>query len=247
MKKLLIMLSLAVVMVIGCTPAVEPGTEPSADEETNTAEDSALTQVTPTAPSSPEQLGAPPSAENELATGYPPERAPLPTIAAYPAELGAPPSADSAAIDPYAGESQAVAPGATVNLSELTPQPVDPNATPHVMPAPGRPGDVHVLPEVQVAIDVAVAELARELDVDPGAIELTGVGSMTWSDGSLGCPEDGMMYTQALVNGYLFIVEVEGKPYEIHTSGLSYYVVCDDGVPLTNGQFENAAADPGDS
>jgi hypothetical protein len=247
MKKLLTILGLAVVMVMGCTPTVEPSADSTADDAQAAADASALTQVTATAPSSPAQLGAPPSAENDVATAYPPESAILPTIDPYPGQSGAPSSPDSAAIDPYPGESQAVAPGATVNLGELTPQPVDPNATPQVMPAPGRPGDVRVLPEVQVAIDEAVVELARELDVDPDAIELTGVGSMTWSDGSLGCPEDGMMYTQALVSGYLFIVEVDGKPYEIHTNGLSHYVVCDDGSPVTRGQFSTPAADPGGS
>jgi hypothetical protein len=32
-----------------------------------------------------------------------------------------------------------------------------------------------------------------------------------WNDGSLGCPEPGMMYTQALVNGYWLIIEAGVK------------------------------------
>lgn len=36
----------------------------------------------------------------------------------------------------------------------------------------------------------------------------------TWSDGSLGCPKDGEMYTQALVDGYQVVVEVAGTEYD---------------------------------
>ena len=34
---------------------------------------------------------------------------------------------------------------------------------------------------------------------------------VVWNDGSLGCPEPGMMYTQALLNGYWVIIDARGK------------------------------------
>ena len=34
---------------------------------------------------------------------------------------------------------------------------------------------------------------------------------MTWPSGALGCPEPGMLYTQALVPGYQVILDVGGK------------------------------------
>jgi hypothetical protein len=41
---------------------------------------------------------------------------------------------------------------------------------------------------------------------------------VTWRDGSLGCPEPGMGYTQALEPGTRTILEVGGKQYHYHSS-----------------------------
>ena len=48
----------------------------------------------------------------------------------------------------------------------------------------------------------------------------------TWRDGSLGCPEPGMMYTMALVPGYRVVVEVGGETLEYHASGGGQFVLC---------------------
>jgi len=40
--------------------------------------------------------------------------------------------------------------------------------------------------------------------------------AVTWADGSLGCPEPGMMYTQALVPGYRIIVQAGSETMEYH-------------------------------
>ena len=47
----------------------------------------------------------------------------------------------------------------------------------------------------------ARADLARRLGVDPDDLEVISAEEVTWPDGSLGCPEPGMSYTQALVDG----------------------------------------------
>ena len=41
-------------------------------------------------------------------------------------------------------------------------------------------------------------------------VKVLTVESVTWSDGSLGCPEPGMMYTQALVRGHRIRVDAAG-------------------------------------
>ena len=38
--------------------------------------------------------------------------------------------------------------------------------------------------------------------------------SVVWNDGSLGCPEPGMEYTQALINGYWVVIEAAGQTYD---------------------------------
>ena len=58
--------------------------------------------------------------------------------------------------------------------------------------------------------DPIVADAATRLGVDPSALTIVEATAQTFSDGSLGCPEPGMMYTQALVDGYQVIVEGNG-------------------------------------
>jgi hypothetical protein len=56
----------------------------------------------------------------------------------------------------------------------------------------------------------AVADLADQLGVDPTSIEVIVDEQVTWRNGSLGCPEPGMVYTQALVDGYRIVLRVSG-------------------------------------
>ena len=64
----------------------------------------------------------------------------------------------------------------------------------------------------------AVADLAGRLGVDASSIVVFSVEEVTWRDGSLGCPEPGMSYTQALVQGTLTILEMDGRRYHYHSS-----------------------------
>lgn len=69
------------------------------------------------------------------------------------------------------------------------------------------------------SVDVAIADLADRLSIDPSEIEVVSVEEVTWPDGSLGCPEPGMVYTQALVNGQRIVLLAEGIEYEYHSGG----------------------------
>jgi hypothetical protein len=40
-----------------------------------------------------------------------------------------------------------------------------------------------------------------------------------WRDGSLGCPQPGMMYTQALVDGFRIVLRVKGQEVSYHGPG----------------------------
>lgn len=50
-----------------------------------------------------------------------------------------------------------------------------------------------------------VAEAAKRFGVAESGIVLASAERVTWSDGSLGCPEPGMMYTQSLVPGFRIV------------------------------------------
>jgi len=63
-------------------------------------------------------------------------------------------------------------------------------------------------------VALIVADLARELGRPPGDVQVRSVEAVTWRDGSLGCPEPGMFYTQALVPGFRLTLEVDGRSFD---------------------------------
>lgn len=67
-------------------------------------------------------------------------------------------------------------------------------------------------------------DLAQRLGVDPEQLEVISAEEVTWPDGSLGCPEPGMSYTQALVDGSKVVLEHDGRVYVYHAG--------DDGEPF---------------
>jgi hypothetical protein len=65
-------------------------------------------------------------------------------------------------------------------------------------------------------VQAAIADAAERFGVPESQVAVAGALRVVWSDGSLGCPEDGMMYTQALVDGYLLTLEVDGRRVDYH-------------------------------
>lgn len=49
---------------------------------------------------------------------------------------------------------------------------------------------------------------------------------MVWSDGSLGCPEPGVVYTQAQVPGYWVVVEAAGAAYDYRLKAAGSFRLC---------------------
>jgi hypothetical protein len=76
---------------------------------------------------------------------------------------------------------------------------------------PGTPIDA-----TQPVVVAAVEDLAGRLGIEPDAVSVIDARAVTWPDGSLGCPEPGMMYTQVLVDGMLVVLEAGGRQYEYH-------------------------------
>lgn len=57
--------------------------------------------------------------------------------------------------------------------------------------------------------------------------ELVSSKRVSWPDGSLGCPEPGMVYTQQVVLGYRAVALVGGEQVEIHIDALKEVgIVC---------------------
>ena len=62
-------------------------------------------------------------------------------------------------------------------------------------------------------------DAARRAGVERAALRLVSAEAVTWSDGAMGCPAPGRMYTQALIPGWRLEVEARGKvPLLYHAS-----------------------------
>lgn len=75
--------------------------------------------------------------------------------------------------------------------------------------------------------DPIVADAATRLGVDPSTVAIVDAHAETWPDGSLGCPEPGMGYTQALVDGYQVIVEANGTQLDYRGGAPGQFQLCE--------------------
>lgn len=73
-------------------------------------------------------------------------------------------------------------------------------------------------------VEAATVDLVKRISINPDDVTVVVAQEKTWNDGSLGCPEPGMVYTQALVDGYSVLLEVDGRLYPYHAGS--------DGVPF---------------
>lgn len=115
-----------------------------------------------------------------------------------------------------------------------SPEPAPVDETP---PTPKRTTD-DILPGLPSAI--AATDLADRLGVEVSDLTVNVVESVTWPDGSIGCPEPGMSYTQALVPGVRVILQFAGELYYYHGTAPDALFFCEnpeDPIP----------GDPGDA
>lgn len=64
----------------------------------------------------------------------------------------------------------------------------------------------------------AIEDLSSRLGIAVDEVRLVSEKTVTWRDGSLGCPKQGMMYTQALVPGTLIVLGAGGVEYDYHAA-----------------------------
>jgi hypothetical protein len=90
----------------------------------------------------------------------------------------------------------------------VEPQPPDEIPTP-TTGVPVEPTDL------RTAAD-AILALAARLGVSTDGIRVVSEENVTWPDGSIGCPQPGMSYTQALVDGRRVVLVHDGVEYHYH-------------------------------
>jgi hypothetical protein len=83
-------------------------------------------------------------------------------------------------------------------------------------------------------VEEAIAQLVDD-GIERDAIALVLAEPVVWSDGSIGCPEPGMMYTQALVEGYRIVLTIDGEEVAFHGADNQPPFRCDGPVEPASG------------
>ena len=157
-----------------------------------------------------------------------------------------------APVEPAAPTEQ-VAPTAQPPETEFT-SPLEQEISPLPTPTDVTTGPVEIVPPEQDTgsgtapltgevpqdlLGAVIDDLLERLEVGREAIAVEEAGAVVWRDGSLGCPQPGMMYTQALVPGYQIILRVGEQTFDYHASERGYFVLCEGGLaqePLPPGE-----------
>jgi len=117
--------------------------------------------------------------------------------------------------------------GTTATVEEQTPPMPDETTEPSV-PATDAPTTLPSSGSSEGTLaEQAVADLAERLAIDPALIVVVSWEEVTWRDGSIGCPQPGMRYTQAIVNGSKIVLEVDGVEYNYHQGGRRDLFLCE--------------------
>lgn len=82
-----------------------------------------------------------------------------------------------------------------------------------------------VLDEAKL-IEAATRDLSRRLLTAEENIEVVEVRFVEWPDGSIGCPEEGVLYTQALVEGAQVLLRFDDKVYDYHAGSDGQVFLC---------------------
>jgi hypothetical protein len=103
--------------------------------------------------------------------------------------------------------------------------------TPSETPAPtSTPQMSRVESQVPEAIlGPILNEAAKLANVPPQQLVIVRAEAVVWNDGSLGCPEPGMEYAQALVNGYWVVIKATGKVYDFRVGRDGSFRLCPQG------------------
>lgn len=65
-------------------------------------------------------------------------------------------------------------------------------------------------------VEAATADFVQRTGVEGDDVSVAVSERVTWRDGSLGCPEEGRVYTQALVDGYRIVLTADGRRAAYH-------------------------------
>lgn len=134
---------------------------------------------------------------------------------------------------PPSSEDSPVTPSADDPLPDTDPTGTSRAPDDERTPAPTN-GDTPtspVTPTEAALVEVAVADLATRLGIEPASIDVVSVDEVTWRDGAVGCPQKDFAYTQATVDGVRIRLAVDETTYQYHAGSGREPFYCADPEP----------------
>ncbi len=83
--------------------------------------------------------------------------------------------------------------------------------------------------ELKTIADKAIGNLLNtpDLNLSPQQIKVVGVKSETYGNTSLGCEQEGMVYSEVITPGYKVLLEANGKAYDYRLDKTEQIVLCE--------------------
>jgi hypothetical protein len=128
--------------------------------------------------------------------------------------------------DSTPGEAPEPTATTTVDTSPDPDRTLAPDRRPEPVPSSSEPPAV--TGEVPGGLlDEIIADAAERLDVEASEIVVVRAEAVTWPDGSLGCPEPGIVYTQALVPGYWVVLDADEQQLDYRVGRQGSFRLCE--------------------
>ncbi len=120
----------------------------------------------------------------------------------------------------------AASPELPTELNDASTSPVAPSASEAPMTLSAQ--SIAPLPGSEKPLAAVLADLAGQVGTAAtGDVTLVSMEATNWSDASLGCPQEGMMYAQVITPGYLMVLEADGQQYTYHTDQNTSVTLCE--------------------
>src|SRR5262245_25196267 len=81
----------------------------------------------------------------------------------------------------------------------------------------------------EAILEPILKEAAKLANVLRQQLQIVRAEAVVWNDGSLGCPEPGMQYTQALASGYWVVVKSAERTYDFRVRRDGSFRLCPPG------------------
>lgn len=75
-------------------------------------------------------------------------------------------------------------------------------------------------------LDKIMADLEGRTGANRSTFTLKHAEAVRWNDGSLGCPEPGQVYTQAIIDGYRVVIVHDGSENDYRATESGFFRLC---------------------